>query len=104
MPSSPNSPRWWSADAGTDRPGSQSGKEGFCQELVKNTLSKLVTQIRTEKNQLLRPQWLRYYNIWTLRGTEAAYHGRLRMYLPTGHRILENWVQKLRADLFPDSG
>src|SRR5215471_12721874 len=79
-------------------------KKASVRNWYKNNLAKLVQQIRTEKNQLLRPQWLRYYNIWALRGTEAAYHGRLRMYLPTGHRILENWVQKLRADLFPDSG
>jgi len=67
-------------------------------------LRALVMQVRAEKNNLIRPQWLRYYNLWALRGTEQSYHGRLRMYLPTGHRIIENWVQKLRADLFPDSG
>ena len=70
----------------------------------KKELAPLITQVRDEKNQLLRPQWLRYYNVWALRGTEAAYHGRLRMYAPIGRRIVENWVQKLRADLFPESG
>lgn len=70
----------------------------------KKTLSKQMITVRAEKNQIIRPQWLRYYNLWALRGTEQAYHGRLRMYLPVGHRIVENWVQKLRADLFPDSG
>jgi hypothetical protein len=70
----------------------------------KKTLSKQVIQVRAEKNQIIRPQWLRYYNLWALRGTEQSYHGRLRMYLPVGHRIIENWVQKLRADIFPDSG
>jgi len=70
----------------------------------KKTLQPQILQVRTEKNQVIRPQWLRYYNLWALRGTEQSYHGRLRMYLPIGHRIVENWVQKLRADLFPDSG
>src|SRR5262247_1369825 len=72
-------------------------------EWYKKTLSPLVTQVREEKRGLLHPQWLRYWRLWTLRGTEQSYHGRLRMYLPTAHRILENWVQKLRADLFPQS-
>jgi hypothetical protein len=70
----------------------------------KKSLAKQIIQVRAEKNQIIRPQWLRYYNLWALRGTEQSYHGRLRMYLPVGHRIIENWVQKLRADLFPDSG
>jgi len=70
----------------------------------KKTLTPLITQVREEKNNLIRPQWLRYYNQWALRGTEQSYHGRLRMYFPVGHRIVENWVQKLRADLFPESG
>ena len=70
----------------------------------KKTLAPQFIQVRQEKNQVIRPQWLRYYNLWTLRGTEQSYHGRLRMYLPIAHRIVENWVQKLRADLFPDSG
>jgi hypothetical protein len=72
-------------------------------EWYKKTLSPLVTQVREEKRGLLHPQWLRYWRLWTLRGSEQAYHGRLRMYLPTAHRILENWTQKLRADLFPQS-
>ena len=72
-------------------------------EWYKKTLAPLVTQVREEKRGLLHPQWLRYWRLWTLKGTEQAYHGRLRMYLPTAHRILENWVQKLRADLFPQS-
>jgi hypothetical protein len=79
-------------------------KKASVRNWFKKTLAPLITQVRTEKNQLLRPQWLRYYNLWALRGTEQAYHGRQRMYLPIGHRIVENWVQKLRADLFPESG
>jgi hypothetical protein len=79
-------------------------KKASVRNWFKKTLSPLITRTREEKNNLLRPQWLRYYNLWALRGTEAAYHGRLRMYLPIGHRIVENWVQKLRADLFPESG
>jgi hypothetical protein len=72
-------------------------------EWYRKTLSPLVTQVREEKRGLLHPQWLRYWRLWTLKGAEQSYHGRLRMYLPTAHRILENWVQKLRADLFPQS-
>jgi hypothetical protein len=72
-------------------------------EWYKKTLSPLVTHVREEKRGLLHPQWLRYWRLWTLKGQEQSYHGRLRMYLPTAHRILENWVQKLRADLFPQS-
>ena len=79
-------------------------KKASVRNWFKKTLVPLVKQVREEKNSLLRPQWLRYYNLWALRGTEQSYHGRLRMYLPIGHRILENWVQKLRSDLFPESG
>ena len=79
-------------------------KKASVRNWFKKTLAPLVQTVREEKNNLLRPQWLRYYNVWALRGTEAAYHGRLRMYAPIGRRIVENWVQKLRADLFPDSG
>jgi hypothetical protein len=79
-------------------------KKASVRNWFKKTLSPLITQVRTEKNQQIRPAWLRYYNLWALRGTEQAYHGRQRMYLPIGHRIVENWVQKLRADLFPESG
>jgi len=79
-------------------------KKASVRTWFKKTLAPLVTQVRSEKNQVIRPQWLRYYNQWALRGDQQAYHGRIRMYLPISHRIVENWVQKLRADLFPDSG
>lgn len=79
-------------------------KKASVRNWFKKTLSPLMIQVRTEKNQVIRPQWLRYYNQWALRGTEQSYHGRMRMYLPISHRIIENWVQKLRADMFPDSG
>lgn len=79
-------------------------KKASVRNWFKKTLVPLMGQVREEKNNLIRPQWLRYYNLWALRGTEASYHGRLRMYLPMGHRIVENWVQKLRSDLFPESG
>jgi len=79
-------------------------KKASVRNWFKKTLAPLIKTTREEKNNLIRPQWLRYYNVWALRGTEASYHGRLRMYTPIGHRIVENWVQKLRADLFPESG
>lgn len=79
-------------------------KKASVRNWFKKELAPLIKIVREEKNSILRPQWLRYYNLWALRGTEQAYHGRVRMYLPIGHRILENWVQKLRADLFPESG
>ena len=64
----------------------------------------LIQNTRIERNAILRPQWLRYRRMWALRGTEQSYHGRLRLYIPTAHRIVENWQQKLKADLFPQSG
>jgi hypothetical protein len=79
-------------------------KKASVRNWFKKELAPLIKTVREEKNDLIRPQWLRYYNVWALRGTEASYHGRLRMYTPIGHRIVENWVQKLRADLFPESG
>ena len=79
-------------------------KKASVRNWFKKVLAPQMIQVRAEKNQVIRPQWLRYYNQWALRGTDQSYHGRLRMYLPISHRIIENWVQKLRADMFPDSG
>jgi hypothetical protein len=63
-----------------------------------------IKAVRDDRNAVLRPQWLRYRRMWTLRGTEQSYHGRLKLYIPTAHRIAENWEQKLKNDLFPQSG
>ena len=60
--------------------------------------------IRDEKNSILRPQWLRYDRLWSGRHDSNAYRGNVKLYLKTGRRIIENWVQKLTADLFPQSG
>lgn len=70
---------------------------------VKEKLAPLVRRTRDDRI-LLRDQWLRYDNILKVRHDSAAYHGRHRAYLSIGRRVIENWVTKLKNDLFPDSG
>lgn len=46
---------------------------------------------------------LRYYRIWSAERDQQAYNGRSKTYLPIGRRIIENWVQKLKKDLFANN-
>lgn len=74
------------------------------EEQVQAELLPLVERMREEKNGLWRPQSLRYERIWSGLHDSNAYRGRNRLYLTTGRRIIENWVQKLKGDMFPPSG
>lgn len=60
----------------------------------------LVRRVRDDRkafNQIL----MRHYNIWAAeRDNSQSYHGRSRTYIATGRRVIENWVQKLKNDLF----
>jgi hypothetical protein len=51
----------------------------------------------------LRGQWQRYYRLDRGYQTEPLYHGRVRVDYKLVHRIRENWSQKLKAELFPES-
>lgn len=65
----------------------------------------LTERVRDDRRARLHAKWLRHDRIWHADlGGEHGYHGRLATYLPVGRRVLENWVQKLKADLFPRSG
>lgn len=70
---------------------------------VREEYGPLVQRTRNER-LLLNQQWLRYDNILKVRHDSASYHGRHRTYLAIGRRVIENWVTKLKNDLFPDSG
>lgn len=70
---------------------------------VREQLAPLISRTRDER-QLLDTQWLRYDNILKVRHDTVAYRGRHRTYLAIGRRVIENWVTKLKNDLFPDSG
>lgn len=70
---------------------------------VKEDWGPLVVHVREERS-LLTAQWLRYENILKVRHDSDSYHGRHRAYLAIGRRVIENWVQKLKNDMFPDSG
>ena len=74
------------------------------EQRVKDDVLPLAEKLRQEKNGLWRPQSLRYERIWGGLHDSNAYRGRNRLYLTTGRRIIENWVQKLKADMFPPSG
>src|SRR5262245_13535404 len=69
---------------------------------VKNELVPLVKRTRQERNGVLRERWLRYYRIWSLRHDNQGYRGRTNTYFPLGRRWVEQWVTRLKRDLFPD--
>ena len=61
--------------------------------------SSRLMDIRRDR-QTLHEQWLRYHNIWGAKRDQQSYHGRSKSYLPIGRKIIENWVSKLKRDLF----
>jgi hypothetical protein len=69
---------------------------------VKAELVPLVKRTRSERNGVLRERWLRYYRIWGLRHDFQGYRGRTNTYFPLGRRWIEQWVTRLKRDLFPD--
>ena len=75
-------------------------------EIVQDVQDNWVPLIRRTRRQrqLLNDQWLRYDNLWSARPDSQSYAGRTRTYLATGRRVIENWVTKLKQDLFPQSG
>lgn len=70
---------------------------------VREEFAPLARRTRNER-LLLNEQWLRYDNILKVRHDSQSYHGRHRTYLAIGRRVIENWVTKLKNDIFPDSG
>lgn len=69
---------------------------------VKEELCPLITRVRDER-MVLRDRWLRYYRIWGLRHDVQGYRGRTNTYFPIGRRWIEQWVTRLKRDLFPDN-
>jgi hypothetical protein len=69
---------------------------------VKDELLPLIRSTRSDR-QVLRDRWLRYYRIWSLRHDIQGYKGRTNTYFPVGRRWIEQWVTRLKRDLFPDS-
>src|SRR5215831_14342969 len=72
------------------------------QARIKEELSPLITSTRNER-MVLRDRWLRYYRIWGLRHDVQGYRGRTNTYFPIGRRWIEQWVTRLKRDLFPDN-
>jgi len=69
---------------------------------VRSELVPLVRRTRQERNGVLRERWLRYYRIWSVRHDFQGYRGRTNTYFPVGRRWIEQWVTRLKRDLFPD--
>ena len=72
------------------------------QARIRRELCPLVTRTRDER-MVLRDRWLRYYRIWSLRHDVQGYRGRTNTYFPIGRRWIEQWVTRLKRDLFPDN-
>lgn len=69
---------------------------------VQDELCPLIRRVRDER-MVLRDRWLRYYRIWGLRHDVQGYRGRTNTYFPIGRRWIEQWVTRLKRDLFPDN-
>jgi hypothetical protein len=48
-----------------------------------------------------RETWLRYWRIWSATRDQEAYQGRETLYFAKGRKIIDNWVRRLKRDLFP---
>jgi len=70
------------------------------QEKIERDLLPALSRIRTER-AIMRERWLRYYRIFDSTPDQERYHGRIQSYIPVGRRLIENWVQKVKRDLFP---
>src|SRR5262252_8918528 len=68
---------------------------------IRQELCPLVTLTRNER-MVLRERWLRYYRIWSVRHDQQGYRGRTNTYFPVGRRWVEQWVTRIKRDLFPD--
>ena len=69
---------------------------------IKQELVPLMKRTRDDRNGVLRERWLRYYRIWSVRHDQQGYRGRTNTYFPVGRRWIEQWVTRLKRDLFPD--
>src|SRR4029453_2227498 len=69
---------------------------------VKHELIPLVCRVRDDR-QRLRDKWLRYYRIWSVQHDQQGYRGRTNVFFPVGRRWIEQWVTRLKRDLFPDA-
>jgi hypothetical protein len=69
---------------------------------VKEELCPLLRRVRDDR-QRLRDKWLRYYRIWSVQHDQQGYRGRTNTYFPVGRRWIEQWVARLKRDLFPDT-
>src|SRR5262247_829397 len=72
------------------------------QARVRSELVPLMRRTRQERNGVLRERWLRYYRIWSVRHDRQGYIGRSNAYFPVVRRWIEQWVTRLKRDLFPD--
>lgn len=62
-------------------------------------LTKVVREDRLQQ----RETWLRYHRIWGVKRDFSGYEGRTKTYLPIGRKVIENWVRRIKRDLFPDT-
>ena len=73
------------------------------QARIRDELLPLIRRTRDDRS-LLRDRWLRYYRIWSLRHDYGqGYKGRTNTYFPIGRRWIEQWVTRIKRDLFPDN-
>jgi hypothetical protein len=76
--------------------------DSAARDLVETKLLPTLPRVRSER-KTLETSWMRYYRIWSAERDQQSYQGRSRVYVPIGRRVIENWVQKLKRDLFADA-
>jgi hypothetical protein len=69
---------------------------------IKRDLCPLLRRVRDDREKL-RDKWMRYYRIWSVQHDQQGYRGRTNTYFPVGRRWIEQWVARLKRDLFPDT-
>src|SRR6266850_631123 len=69
-------------------------------EECKSLVIPLVKDTRRDR-RTLRETWLRYHRIWSATRDQEAYQGRETLYFAKGRKIIDNWVRRLKRDLFP---
>jgi hypothetical protein len=67
---------------------------------VKRLVIPQVKDTRRDR-RTLRETWLRYHRIWSATRDQEAYQGREALYFAKGRKIIDNWVRRLKRDLFP---
>jgi hypothetical protein len=87
-------------------PGSIAGKNLALDKTIRDRVVRdfiPLAQMVREDRHLLRERLVRYTRIWGVKREQVGYEGRTQTYIPLGRKLIENWVKRIKRDLFPDT-